>query len=196
MEKMVMPGFEKIGTPYASERVTVTQWRRPGEMGEPFNTVAWRDGVSVVIATRDTYPTERKVVLVRAFKRAANAHFLTCPAGFVEGKLDADQYRYTETPEEAAVREAKEETNVDITVSDLVPLGVAWRLPGTSTVREHIFLAFVDTLRDVKVNDTEEEIGSFVTTWTQAMNTLWRQPEKVDVATASALLRADALWSD
>ena len=80
---------------------------------------------------------DRKVaMLVRQFRApvavtGGEAELLECPAGLVDGR---------EAPELAIQRELMEETGLHIT--DPQRVGAVWTMPGISTERMHLFLAF------------------------------------------------------
>ncbi len=49
-----------------------------------------------------------------------------------------------QTPEEAAIREAKEEAGIDIKISDLRKIGEGYSSPGISNEYGHVFYSFFD----------------------------------------------------
>ncbi|MGM0419678.1 MAG: NUDIX hydrolase [Bacillota bacterium] len=89
---------------------------------------------------------ERKIVMVRQYRRAADKVLLELPAGKVDGEEDLSQCAYRELKEETGYRAGK-----------LKELFSFYTTPGYSTERIHLFLA-----EDLTYGKQEPEPGEFI----------------------------------
>lgn len=102
--------------------------------GETFERLMEDHGPGVCVLPVDC---ERKVAtLVRQFRAPVTAtegatELLECPAGLLDGNED---------PVHAIRRELMEETGLQI--AKMQRIGTVWTMPGISTERMHLFLAF------------------------------------------------------
>lgn len=77
-------------------------------------------------------PKTKDCIIVEQFRPAIMAPMLGLPAGMIEPG---------QTAREAAVRELKEETNINVNESELIDLGAHYLSPGILTEKTHCFLA-------------------------------------------------------
>lgn len=92
-------------------------------------------GVCALPIDRD----RRLATLVRQLRApvaiaSGTTELLECPAGLIDG---------SEAPADAIRRELVEETGLQ--VADIQPVAVVWSMPGISTERMHLFLAWYST---------------------------------------------------
>lgn len=87
-------------------------------------------GASAVVPLLELPGGEKKVVLIRQYRYAAEGYLYEVPAG----RLDTG-----ETPEDCAHRELKEETGY--TAAVMTPLTTIFTTPGFTDERIHLFLA-------------------------------------------------------
>jgi ADP-ribose pyrophosphatase len=124
-----------------------------GELSEVFTREVFERGDAVVVIPYDV--AQDKVFLIEQFRagalRGKDSPWLL---EFIAGMFDEN-----ETPVEVAVREAKEEANIDISADDLQPVMQYLSSPGGMSERMHLYLAKIDsnTIDDKAVFGLPEE---------------------------------------
>lgn len=88
----------------------------------------------------------KQIVLIKQYRRAVDGWVYEVPAGLIDGE---------ETPEQAASRELTEETGY---IADrLIPCGSIYPSPGSTTEKQHLFVAYCSGKKDA-LPDINEDI--------------------------------------
>lgn len=110
-----------------------------GQQSESFTREVFERGDAVVVMPYDK--VNNKVLLIEQFRIGAiNAPESPWLLEFVAGMFDHD-----ESAIDVAIREAKEEANINIKESDLVPVMQYLSSPGGMSERIHLYLAHFDS---------------------------------------------------
>jgi ADP-ribose pyrophosphatase len=126
-------GFFKIN------EYTLQHQQFSGQSTPVFNREIFERGDAVVVMPYDI--ARDKVLLIEQFRVGAlNNKDSPWLLEFVAGMFDVN-----ESPEEVAIREAKEEANLNLRTKDLVPLFEFYPSPGGTTEKLHLYLAKFDS---------------------------------------------------
>jgi ADP-ribose pyrophosphatase len=126
-------GFFKIN------EYTLQHQQFSGQSTPVFNREIFERGDAVVVMPYDI--ARDKVLLIEQFRVGAlNNKDTPWLLEFVAGMFDVN-----ESPEEVAIREAKEEANLNLRTQDLVPLFEFYPSPGGTTEKLHLYLAKFDS---------------------------------------------------
>jgi ADP-ribose pyrophosphatase len=126
-------GFFKIN------EYTLQHQQFSGQLTRVFNREIFERGDAVVVMPYDI--ARDKVLLIEQFRVGAlNNKDSPWLLEFVAGMFDVN-----ESPEEVAIREAKEEANLNLRTQDLVPLFEFYPSPGGTTEKLHLYLAKFDS---------------------------------------------------
>lgn len=132
--------------------------------------VLHRGAVCAVAVTR-----EEKIVLVKQYRKAVEAFLLEIPAGKLE---------LNEAPDEAVIRELKEETGYE--VDDLAYVTKFYTSPGFSNELGHFYIARLGEPGDTCF-DESEDIEIFEYTLTEVLEMI-AQGEIIDAKTIMGIL--------
>ncbi len=110
-----------------------------GQSTKVFTREIFERGDAVVVMPYDV--SRDKVLLIEQFRVGAlNNQDTPWLLEFVAGMFDAN-----ESPEEVAIRESKEEANLELCTQDLVPIFEFYPSPGGTSEKLHLYLAKFDS---------------------------------------------------
>ncbi|KAF4122907.1 ADP-ribose pyrophosphatase [Geosmithia morbida] len=157
-----------VQTTYKDPNGTSRLWESAERVTRPKTTDI--DGVGIIAILKNPETGRRELVLQRQYRPPIDMVTIEVPAGLVDAN---------ETPEEAAIRELKEETGYVGVVTETSP--VMYNDPGFCNTNLRMIHMTIDmSLPENKDPKPELEENEFIDVFTSPIDTLWEDCKKLE----------------